>query len=644
MANLTPGVKYEIWFEGNELKWSKQATQALGAVETKTKQLDSTTTGAFKSIGMSLSTLIAGAVSFAALQRVVSFASREFKEAEASSLLLSNAMSKVGGASAGSIRALTNQATALSTVTKYDDDLIIKAQALILRFSGSAEATKRLTEVTLDLSSALSIDLSQASMLIAKAMGGNTVLLGRYGITFTEAEDKVIKFGTANEKASLLVEKLGKIVGGMARDEGAGYGATMERMSNSLGNLAATVYSKGVPGMNALTNSIIRSATAWNDFLTGMSDANAKMAQPGASEMRQADVYYQAFARTQEKLNSQGGKGTFFGASREQLQSIIDENYSLYQQYYDLSLKRAQEYRSSMQDVSPATAGLDDPETPGAGGGGTAQEKMIRAEMQKPSADPQFLATMNNLNQLQATLAPLTAQMENLGPMLQDSFDTSQAIAYGSVISQIDGYLNSMVEQFSLINIAMSTMSQMTSTIGDGIASELVDGTYDWERAWKNVLKSTISMIVQMGIYWSLMIAGAVAYAAIMTKAAVASSVATGGISAGTGGIAAGMMGLFRHEGGDVPAYHTGGMPGLRPDERYIKAQTGEYVIQRSSVNSIGAANVAYMNKTGQVPGGSITVPITIHSTAQDGRRLAEELSPHIINIIRREKSRNVRI
>lgn len=60
-----------------------------------------------------------------------------------------------------------------------------------------------------------------------------------------------------------------------------------------------------------------------------------------------------------------------------------------------------------------------------------------------------------------------------------------------------------------------------------------------------------------------------------------------------------------RHQGGEI--YHGGGIVtmhdgGLRPDERIAKLQTGEFVLQRSAVQSLGSGILREMNATGQIP------------------------------------------
>ena len=77
----------------------------------------------------------------------------------------------------------------------------------------------------------------------------------------------------------------------------------------------------------------------------------------------------------------------------------------------------------------------------------------------------------------------------------------------------------------------------------------------------------------------------------------------------GPGATAAG-LGLDLLSGiGKLFGFHQGGMIGGQGQNVPIIAQPGEFVMQRSAVQSIGASNLAEMNATGQ-PTSNITVNI----------------------------------
>ena len=638
MPDAMGNVKYEVWFEGNELKWSRQAVDALDSVEKKTKVAGSAIDGmsnasrqsgvAMSNLSGKLKKLIGGYFSFQALAKVVRIANEEYLQSEQASKELANAASHLSGVTDGQISVLKKQATALSQTTKYDDDLIISAQALILRFAKSTDATGRLTETTLDLASALGIDLNSAALMIGKAMSGNSIMLSRYGINFTDAQEKVLKFGDANERAALLVDKLSGMFGGNAKQAADEYGGSIAIAENNLKNLAGAIYSNAIPGITALTKKISEAAAAWTDYLTVSSEATAKMNRPGSSEMETAQRYYNQFEAAQKKLNESGGKGTFF-ESKEDLQSEIDANYNAYLQYYDISLNKALEYKNKMKDISPITAGFDAQDRAKAA---AAKQKAAAAKQQAQIVAwtmPEDKYAGASWQQPQMSQFGAYTNVPTTGAYnMQGGLDAAQVQAankelerQNQIVTRITGQ-ESLASQAALNSITL--LQQGVATLGDGIASGLVDGFYDWKQAGKQMLKMLISMTAQMLIMETI---------AIAIKAALGS--ATGGTSM--------LAGLILHQGGQVPRHHSGV---LSRDEHIAILQAGEYVMRRQAVQKIGVSNMEKMNRTGQSQGtGAVyNISVSLASTTTNPRQLAAELGPHIVRYIQNENERGKRV
>lgn len=77
------------------------------------------------------------------------------------------------------------------------------------------------------------------------------------------------------------------------------------------------------------------------------------------------------------------------------------------------------------------------------------------------------------------------------------------------------------------------------------------------------------------------------------------------------------------HKGGYIPSMHSGG---LRPDERYIKAQAGEFMMQRSAVNRIGVENLERLNAGESLAGAEVVIHNTIDL---DGKTVARQTVHH---------------
>ncbi len=165
--------------------------------------------------------------------------------------------------------------------------------------------------------------------------------------------------------------------------------------------------------------------------------------------------------------------------------------------------------------------------------------------------------------------------------------------------------------------------SSTFGAMGRGIADELVDGTHDWRRALKAVLKQMIALTAQMIVMRTLM-------------------------TALTGG-SAGWLGFF-HTGGSVlhaagPARAHSGMF-LRDDEVPLIAQRGEFILRRRVVDEIGVASLERMNRGGAAPvAGDVTVNISVNiQEPTDASALVREIGPEIVGFLQRETGRGVRV
>ncbi len=163
------------------------------------------------------------------------------------------------------------------------------------------------------------------------------------------------------------------------------------------------------------------------------------------------------------------------------------------------------------------------------------------------------------------------------------------------------------------------------SAIGDGIAEQLVEGTYEWRDAWKAVLKQIIATATQLLIVRGLMAA------------------MTGGMSSG-GGVLSVLTGGMFHWGGLVeswPRHHRGV---FAYDEHPAILQRGEYVVRKQAVQAVGRETLETLNRDGRVAGGStFNVSIRVEG-GDDPRRTAERIAEPLIEILRRETDRNRRI
>lgn len=88
--------------------------------------------------------------------------------------------------------------------------------------------------------------------MMGKVLDGQTGALSRYGYTFTEAQEQILKFGTEEERAATLAEVVEQSVGGMNEAMAATPYGRIVQVNNAFGDLMETIGQIVAPAMNVV--------------------------------------------------------------------------------------------------------------------------------------------------------------------------------------------------------------------------------------------------------------------------------------------------------------------------------------------------------------------------------------------------------
>lgn len=141
-----------------------------------------------------------------------------------------DAEKKLAAALGFTSRGLLDQASALQKVSKYGDEAIIEAQALIAAYIKDEEQVKQATKATLDLAAAKGMNLNNAADLVAKTLGSSTNALSRYGV---EVEGAV----GSSERLESLTKNIAATFGGQAAAQAETFGGRITQLKNAYGDL-----------------------------------------------------------------------------------------------------------------------------------------------------------------------------------------------------------------------------------------------------------------------------------------------------------------------------------------------------------------------------------------------------------------------
>lgn len=199
---------------------------------------------------------IAGAATAASVFGVV--AVKSAMDAELAQKQLEHA---VIGVSKGTKEQLTQMNALIDATEKkgvVDGDALKTGVAQLSTFGLSTEMVKNLIPALADLTvnqsglNASSEDFVTSANTIAKALNGQFGILEKSGIRFTEAQQKMIQFGTENERTAALIEGFNqnlKLTNETARQTSAG---EIQALKIQFGNISEEIGLKLLPIINDL--------------------------------------------------------------------------------------------------------------------------------------------------------------------------------------------------------------------------------------------------------------------------------------------------------------------------------------------------------------------------------------------------------
>lgn len=126
---------------------------------------------------------------------------------------------------------------------------------------------------------ATSGDAVTVANLMGKAMMGQTSALRRCGITFTEAQEQVMKYGNEEERASMLAKIITDNVGNMNQELAKTSSGQIKQLSNTLGDMKENIgkfAQKAMPIMTMVATSV-NAATAVGKVVISIKMLNDKV-------------------------------------------------------------------------------------------------------------------------------------------------------------------------------------------------------------------------------------------------------------------------------------------------------------------------------------------------------------------------------
>ena len=236
-------VQFTINLNGNAVNGIAQIENGLDelvpAIERSRSKLDTLGNAAFKLNNIfSLASGVIGRVSSSL--KTFEGANQAQQEAETK---LARVMQNTMGASADEVEAIKELAAAQQRLGVIGDEVQLAGAQELGTYLEKTDSLKRLLPVMNDMLAqqyGLNATQEQAvtiGSMMGKVMEGQVGALSRYGYKFDEAQEKILKYGTEEQKVATLAEVVSQSVGGMNEAMAATPEGRAKQYANDLGDV-----------------------------------------------------------------------------------------------------------------------------------------------------------------------------------------------------------------------------------------------------------------------------------------------------------------------------------------------------------------------------------------------------------------------
>ena len=290
-------------------KGSKRAKNAVSQVDSGLDRLKSKLKG------------LAGAAAAAfGIRQIVSFgkSAKEAYEAQIEAeTQLGQVMRRNTGATEEQIQAAKELASQLQQAGVIGDEIQLAGLQELGTYVSNADSLKRMNAVLNDMLAqqyglnATAESSANVAAMLGKVLEGQTSALSRYGYSFTEAQEKLLKYGTEEQRVAVLAEVVESSVGGMNEALARTPSGRLKQVANTLGDIKERFGEAATNLLTILLPAIERAVSA----LQKLADAAVRVTSALAS----------AFGVELKNSTAVGGSISDSVAAEEELKSAVEE-------------------------------------------------------------------------------------------------------------------------------------------------------------------------------------------------------------------------------------------------------------------------------------------------------------------------------
>lgn len=219
------------------------------------RQVDTTATSGSRSLSRFQA---AGVVAFAALGvGALKFGAdsiKAYRESEEVLAQLQNTIKNTPGYSDAAAAAFQRQATALQNLTGYEDEAILSADNILVRFDLTQKQVQDLIPTVLDYARATGKTVPEAADLLGKALLGNTRAIKEIGIQYKATGDRTGDLARLQDDLKGKVEGAAEAFGKTSQGKIEIFRAKLNDLEETVGKALLPVVDAMVRGLSFLVN------------------------------------------------------------------------------------------------------------------------------------------------------------------------------------------------------------------------------------------------------------------------------------------------------------------------------------------------------------------------------------------------------
>lgn len=189
------------------------------------------------------------------------------------------------GANKAAAKSTMELASALQKQGVIGDEVTLSGAQQLATYASMPETVNKLLPAMDDLLvqqkgvNATAEDATNIANLFGKAMMGNTGALRRVGISFTAAQEEVLKYGTEEEKAAMLAEVVNQNVGQMNKTFAQTPEGQIAQLRNTLGDIGERLGAALLPALASAAKWISENVVPAVEKLVGFIEAHPIIAK-----------------------------------------------------------------------------------------------------------------------------------------------------------------------------------------------------------------------------------------------------------------------------------------------------------------------------------------------------------------------------